>query len=182
MPTPHVGTVRATSSSDPPDAYADPDPAGPRRVDADGVLEAAFREHYTSLVALARLLIDRQSEAEELVQEAFARTYAAWPRLRDRDNLLPYLRRAVVNLCRGSLRRRATVRHAPVERERVEPGADHTVLLNAQQAAVVRALRTLPDRQRECVVLRYLLDCSTAEAADALDLSLIHISEPTRPY
>ena len=39
-------------------------------------LESIFRTHYARLVALARLLLDRQVEAEEVVQEAFARVLA----------------------------------------------------------------------------------------------------------
>lgn len=137
-------------------------------VDADAVLGRAFREHYSSLVAAARLLIDRPEEAEEIVQEAFCRAWAGWDRIENQRDPLPYLRAAVVNLGRGGLRRRRTARHTTPLAARSAPAADERALLNEKQAAIVEALRTLPDKQRACVVFRYLLDCSTAETAAAL--------------
>ncbi|MEX1143851.1 MAG: SigE family RNA polymerase sigma factor [Acidimicrobiia bacterium] len=138
---------------------------------ADAVLGGLFRAQYEPLVGLARLLVDDRGHAEEVVQEAFARAYASWPRLRDQDDPLPYVRRAVVNLARGGLRRRRTVR-----RTRLTPVPD---IASAESAAVARervrtvasAVRALPRRQRECVVLRYYLDCSTIEAATTLGIS-----------
>src|SRR4051794_34429374 len=71
------------------------------------VLEAVYRVEYAKLVGLARLLIDRQVEAEEIVQEAFVRAYAAWDRIEHQHDPVPYLRRSVVNIARDGLRRRA---------------------------------------------------------------------------
>lgn len=145
----------------------DADAAG----DADEVLGRLFREEYARLVGLARLLIDTRAEAEELVQEAFARTFAAWDRLDDPEAALPYLRTTVVNLARGGLRRRATVRRTPLDLVPDEPGADRAVAATEAQREVLAAVRDLPERQREVVVLRYLLELSTAEAATTLGIS-----------
>ncbi|MGQ0805888.1 MAG: SigE family RNA polymerase sigma factor [Actinomycetota bacterium] len=139
--------------------------------DPDAVLGALFRDRYESLVGLARLLLDDRGQAEEVVQEAFARTYDRWGRIRDRDDPLRYVRRAVVNLARGGLRRRVTAR-----RHRPEPLPD---AVSAEAEAVraegvrdlVEAVRGLPRRQRECVVLRFYLDSTTAETAVALGVS-----------
>ena len=139
--------------------------------DADEVLGRLFRDEYARLVGLARLLIDTRAEAEELVQEAFARTFAAWDRLDDPDAALPYLRTTVVNLARGGLRRRATVRRTPVPGTPDAPGADATVAASEAQREVLAAVRDLPERQREVVVLRYLLELSTADTADALGIA-----------
>lgn len=138
---------------------------------ADAVLGRVFRAHYSGLVAMARLLIDRPEEAEEIVQEAFCRAYAGWSRLRDPDDPLPYLRTSVVNLCRSGLRRRRTVRAQPAPVEAFSPGADERALLTVHQKSIVAALTSLPQKQRECVALRYLLECSTAETAAALGIS-----------
>jgi RNA polymerase sigma-70 factor (sigma-E family) len=139
--------------------------------DAKDALERVYRAEYVNLVALARLLLDRQAEAEEVVQEAFVRAFAGWERIEQSDDPTRYLRRAVVNIARDGLRRRATVRRSPVHDDRVAPAADSTVVLNESQREVADALRALPDRQRAVVVLRYLLDCSTAETAAVLDIS-----------
>lgn len=141
------------------------------RADGAAVLEALFRREYARLVALARLLVDRQVEAEEVVQEAFARALAGWDRLEQRDDPLPYVRRTVVNLARDGLRRRRTVRRSPAPVEGLAPPADVAVVLDENQRELAAALRSLPERQRECVVLRYLLDLSTDETAATLEVS-----------
>ena len=129
-------------------------------VEVGGDLAALHRQHYRSLVRLAALLGDRGA-AEEVVQDAFVRVYLAGDRVREP---LAYLRRAVVNGARSSLRRRRVREQAPLTVVRdVLPGEDHS--------DVVAALRRLPVRQRECLVLRYYLDLSEAEIAAALGIS-----------
>ena len=81
----------------------------------DHALAAVYRSHYGALVGTARLLLDDRESAEEVVQEAFARTWAAFDRLRDPGDPLPYVRRAVVNLARSGLRRRRTARKTPLQ-------------------------------------------------------------------
>jgi RNA polymerase sigma-70 factor (sigma-E family) len=142
-----------------------------RDVGAEQALEAVFFERYASLVGLARLLLDRREDAEEVVQEAFARTLEGWDRLRSPADPYPYVRRAVVNLARSGLRRRVVARRAVLAVTKDAVGADVAVLASESRREVVDALRGLPQRQRECVVLRYFEECSTAEAADALGIS-----------
>jgi RNA polymerase sigma factor (sigma-70 family) len=84
---------------------------------------------------------------------------------------LTYLRATVMNLARSRMRRRL------VARRRVEPVSavsaspeEHAVLLSDQQD-VLDAVRALPRRQRECIVLRYYLDLSEAEIASTLGIS-----------
>jgi RNA polymerase sigma-70 factor (sigma-E family) len=140
--------------------------------DPTAAIESTFRERYAELVALARLLLDDRGEAEEVVQEAFVRTFAARRRLRKAaDDPLPYLRRAVVNLCRGGLRRRRTRREALLPQGDHAPSADREVVRAEDRDELLAAVRRLPTRQRECVVLRYLLDADTAEAAATLGIS-----------
>jgi RNA polymerase sigma-70 factor (sigma-E family) len=137
----------------------------------DRALADLYAAQYPRLVGLARLLLDERGLAEEVVQEAFARTYAAWPRIRRTDDPLPYVRRAVVNLARGGLRHRRVVRGAPAARAEDVPSPEQDALVDERRREVADAVRALPRRQRECVVLRYFLDCSTAETADALGVS-----------
>jgi RNA polymerase sigma-70 factor (sigma-E family) len=135
------------------------------------VLADLYVAQYTRLVGLARLLLDERGLAEEVVQEAFARTYAAWPRIRRTDDPLPYVRRTVVNLARGGLRRRGAARRAVAPRPEDAPSAEAGALVDERRREVAEAIRALPRRQRECVVLRYFVDCSTAETAEALGVS-----------
>jgi len=138
------------------------------RSDRDLVLADLHRQHYPGLVRLACLLLDEQGAGEEVVQEAFVRVYRSWSRV---EQPLTYLRSTVMNLARSRMRRRL------VARRRVEPMAaagmspeEHAVLLDDHQE-VLDALRTLPRRQRECLVLRYYLDLSESEIASTLGIS-----------
>jgi RNA polymerase sigma-70 factor (ECF subfamily) len=139
---------------------------------AGAPLETVFRERYARLVGVARLLVDGRAEAEELVQEAFARTYARAPRLESSAEAAAYVQRVLVNLCRDTLRHRAVVRRRLLPA--AAPAVDDTereVVLDDEQRRLTDAVRALPGRQRECVVLRYLLELSTGETAAALGIA-----------
>jgi RNA polymerase sigma-70 factor (sigma-E family) len=140
---------------------------------ADEALELLYAVHWRRLVRLAVLLVHDVGTAEEIVQECFVAVHDRWSRLEDPDKALAYLRRSVVNRSRSHLRHLAVVRRH-VEREQgPEPaqGADHPAYEQARRATVLAALRDLPRRQREVLALRYYLDLSEAEIADALGIS-----------
>jgi RNA polymerase sigma-70 factor (sigma-E family) len=131
-------------------------------------LAEMYRRHARSLVRLAALLVDDLGTAEEVMQDAFVRLHGAWDRVEAPE---AYLRTSVVNLARSRLRRRAVARrHPPTPDLNVAPASD-VVLAREAHHEVVDALRTLPRRQRECVVLRYYLDLSEAEIASTLGIS-----------
>jgi RNA polymerase sigma-70 factor (ECF subfamily) len=140
-------------------------------VDADVVLARVFRADGPALVGLARLLLDDPRQAEEVVQEAFIRTYTGWARVRNRDDPLSYVRRAVVNLARTGLRRRRTERGFRFERPDDAPSAEDAAAAQARDDAVAAAVAALPRRQRECVVLRFYVDCTVPEVAATLRIS-----------
>lgn len=140
-------------------------------VNADEPLARVFRTQGPVLVGLARLLLDDPGQAEEVVQEAFVRTYASWRRVRNQDDPLSYVRRAVVNLARGDLRRRRVERRERFERVVNAPSAESTVVEQARDLEVAAAVQALPRRQRECVVLRFYSDCAVAEIAETLGIS-----------
>jgi RNA polymerase sigma-70 factor (sigma-E family) len=119
------------------------------------------------LIGFARTVLADADGAEEVVQEAFARTLAHWDRVQDKDDPLPYLRSVILNLCRGRFRRRPT----PLRPEQDEPSAESVAGRAARRAAVVDAMATLPERQREVVALRYFGELSTEETAEALGIS-----------
>ena len=139
--------------------------------DADDAVTQLYAAHYRSLVRLGALLLRDTALAEEVAQDAFVSMHGAWRRLRDPEKALAYLRRSVVNGVRDAQRRAVVAaKHAP----RPEPtgaSAEHGALLALEHAEVMTALRTLPDRQREVLVLRYYSDLSEAEIAAALDIS-----------
>ena len=140
---------------------------------ADEALELLYAAHWRQLVRLSVLLVRDQGVAEEVVQDAFVAVHARWSRLRDPERALAYLRQAVVNRSRSALRHRAVVERHAVRRttEPDEPGADVATLDARRREAVLDALRSLPQRQREVLALRYYLDLSEVEIADALGIS-----------
>lgn len=143
--------------------------------DADTALEHLYAAHWRQLVRLSVLLVRDLGTAEEVVQDAFIAVHARWSRLRDPDKALAYLRQAVVNRSRSVLRHHAVVdRHARREAgapAAVQPGTDTDALASDRRSAVLDALRELPDRQREVIVLRHYLDLSEAQVAETLGIS-----------
>jgi len=139
--------------------------------DADLLVTEIYHGEYKSLVRLAVLLVHDVPTAEEVVQDAFEAMHTAWRRLREKEKALSYLRQAVVNRSRSVLRHRTVVdRNAPKPAPD-EPSAEHGALALIERSAVIAALRTLPDRQREAVVLRYYADLSEADIAATMGIS-----------
>ncbi|WP_405148760.1 SigE family RNA polymerase sigma factor [Sphaerisporangium sp. NBC_01403] len=130
-----------------------------------------FSAHRLGLVRLAFLLVGSQETAEDVVQDAFAALHRRWSRLVDHDRVLPYLRTAVVNGCRMVHRRRAIVGRFVGDRETPFWSAEAAILLGETRREVFLAVRALPRRQREAVVLRYYLDLSEAEISEAMGIS-----------
>jgi RNA polymerase sigma-70 factor (sigma-E family) len=133
-------------------------------------------EEFTSYVTQRRLQLFRTAcllcgdphQAEDIVQDALARLYAAWPRASRADNIDAYARRTIINSHLNQVRR-------PWRRERVAaavgdgPAAPH---MPAEDLQVMwAALRNLPLGQRKVVVLRHYLGLSVEETAADLGIS-----------
>ena len=150
---------------------ADQDFSGPwmsESLDRERRIGDLFEVHYPGLCRLAYLIVGDRGEAEEIVMDAFARTFASWHRIRDLDRSDAYLRRAVVNLSRTHFRR-----HRRTERSAVFPAAPAAAHGDAERDLVVwQAVQQLPLRQRAAVVLRYYEDRTEAEIADVLRCSV----------
>lgn len=143
------------------------------RWDADDAVTELYVAHYRSLVRLAALLVRHSGEAEEIVQDAFVAMHDRWGRLRDPDKALAYLRQAVVNRARSSLRHHQVAdRQSPYLAAIGEvPSAEHSALASETRSHVMAALQTLPARQREVLVLRYYSQLTEAEIATTLGIS-----------
>jgi RNA polymerase sigma-70 factor (sigma-E family) len=138
---------------------------------ADEAVTVLYHAHYAMLVRTAALLVGDVATAEDVVQDAFIAMHRAWWRLRDPGKALPYLRRAVINRSRSVLRHRAVAdRHLPQLAPPL-PSAEDSALAGMDRSSVPAALRALPARQREVVVLRYYADLSEAQIAAAMGIS-----------
>jgi RNA polymerase sigma-70 factor (sigma-E family) len=122
-------------------------------------------------VRLAALLVRDVPTAEDVVQDSFVAMHDGWQRLRDAESALAYLRQAVLNRSRSVLRHRAVVEKHPEKPSPDMPSAEHGALVQVERSAVIAALRNLPARQREAIVLRYYADLSEAKVAAAMGIS-----------
>ncbi len=139
-------------------------------IDADLALAELYAGHYARLVRLGVLLLRDQGLAEDVVQDSFVAIHRHWKRI-DPATAPAYLARTVVNRSRSAQRRRSVAdRHRPDPLPDGAP-ADASVLVTERRTAVLDALSGLPTRQREVLVLRYYLDLSEREIANALGIS-----------
>jgi RNA polymerase sigma-70 factor (sigma-E family) len=138
-------------------------------VDRRKAFEDVVRDNGLSLTQLAYLLCRDRSRAEDLTAEAFART---WERWRDGgvEDLLPYLRRVIVNLASRTRYRRFLA-------ERSERAFDALWSMSHPEpdparVDLVRSVLRLPLPQRAVILLRYFEDRSEAEIASTLGISI----------
>lgn len=140
------------------------------RTDADTALTELYAGHYARLVRLAVLLVRDQGLAEDVVQDSFIAMHQRWHRV-DEGSAPAYLAKSVVNRSRSALRHRSVVaRNRPEPPPDAAP-ADAAVLAAARRVVVIEGLAALPTRQREVLVMRYYLDFSEREIANALGIS-----------
>jgi RNA polymerase sigma factor (sigma-70 family) len=139
--------------------------------DVDALVLTMFEQEAHRLVRLVRLFVDDRNAAEDLVQEGFIRFARTAHRLRDERKAAAYLRSIVLNLARDENRRGlVSLRHQEPADVQAATAEDEVVLRGDQQV-VVDALRTLPGRQRDCIVLRHYYEAGIAEIADTLGIS-----------
>lgn len=127
-----------------------------------------YRAHASDGLRLAYVLTGQREAAEDITQEAFVRIGRKLVGLRDLDHARAYLFRTIINLCRGR-GRRLVIERSALARLRA-PEVDHLPDV-AERDAIWSALLALPPRQRAALFLRYYLDQSETQAAEALDCS-----------
>ncbi|MGW1890406.1 SigE family RNA polymerase sigma factor [Streptomyces sp. NPDC002004] len=125
------------------------------------------------LLRTARSLTANQSDAEDLLQTALAKTYVAWDRIQDHRALDGYVRRALVNTRTSQWRKRKVDEFVCEELPEPETAApEDPAEQQALRDAMWRAIMKLPARQRAMVVLRYYEDLSEAQTAEVLGVSI----------
>ena len=129
-------------------------------------MKRLFADRWPTTVRLALLL--GANDPEDLAAEAFARVYLRRANVRSIEAAASYLNRAVVNLVRDR-GRRAILENRRIGQRLDQPEA--APIIFSFDAAVVKAVSSLPDRQREAIVLRYWLDLSERSSAMAMNIS-----------
>jgi RNA polymerase sigma-70 factor (sigma-E family) len=150
-----------------------PEPA--RLTGATDAVTALYEAHSLGLIRLGVVMLGDRPAAEDVVQEAFCGLYRRWHSLSDSTNALAYVRSSVINGCRSALRRRVRQLSLAGFGGADQPGesgsAESEALLGEEHRQVLLAIRRLPARQREALVLRYYLDLDEGEIASSMQVS-----------
>lgn len=140
-------------------------------MDVDALVVRLFEEEGQALVRLVRLFVDDRNAAEDLVQEGFIRLARSAHRIKDESKAAAYLRSIVLNLARDHNRRGLVSlrHHLPLDDRRAS--TEDEIVLRDDQQAVIDALRELPHRQRDCIVLRYYEELGIDDIASSVGIS-----------
>src|SRR4051794_33269804 len=140
------------------------------RDDREVAFQAFFEVNHADLARLAYLVTGNPNVADDLAADALVEIWRHWERVETADNPLAYARGVVANLARNWIRRQRRerlgllgLRLSPAEHR----GADIPAVMDVRAA-----LRLLPLRRRECVVLRYAFDVPEREVAEILGISI----------
>jgi RNA polymerase sigma-70 factor (ECF subfamily) len=137
-------------------------PSGPTRDEVTErggqTFEDIFRESYPRLVGQLFVVTTSRAEAEEVVQEAFARLWEQWSRVREYENIESWVRRVALNFAIS--RWRGTTRHEQL----LDVSSAHDDPAESELAVLV-ALRKLPIKQRSALLLHHVVGLSVNEVA-----------------
>jgi RNA polymerase sigma factor (sigma-70 family) len=148
------------------------------------VIDAAYREHARFVWGLCYRMTGSAADADDLVQETFARALAS-PPADTSAPWRPWLVRVAVNLARDRLRRRKRSPYtgpwlpSPIDTgDEAAEGGDperRYGMLESVTFAFLMACEALTPRQRAVLLLRDVLDYSVEETATALDLTATNV-------
>ena len=137
-------------------------------------IQAMVARKLPRMLALAQRILGDAGEAEDVAQEAMMRAWKQAPRwVPGKARFDTWLHRVALNLCYDRMRRR---REIPTETtpDRPDPGPapDRGLLAAETGLRVERALKALPERQREAIVLCHYQELGNIEAAGIMGVSV----------
>jgi RNA polymerase sigma-70 factor (ECF subfamily) len=135
---------------------------------------ALVTRHSDVAFRIAYLVTGSAADAEEATQDGFLAAYRALPRFRSDAPLRPWLLRIVANAARN--RRRASQRRADLELRVIDqfrqgdaaPSPEAAVEAAEERAALLRAVNSLDESDRQVIACRFFLDLDVAESAAVL--------------
>ena len=168
------GGAAAVDFPGPPPPPGRPGDGGGAWADAEAAVTALYEASALGLIRMAYVMLGDLPSAEDVVQEAFYGLYRRWDRLADTAGATYYVRTSVLNGCRSALRRRAVRRgflqHGPLADPPPAVSAETVVLGGEEREDVIRALRRLPDRQREVLMLRFYAELPDEQIARVMGI------------
>lgn len=134
-------------------------------VERQAAFEAFYRRTRPDALRTVGFVLNDRDLAVDAVDEAMARAYERWDGLSESANVTGWVIRVAVNFGRNRQRRRLLERRKPLISRDAEPD-----LASIADPALARALARLALDQRTVLVLRFHLDWSLEQIAEALDL------------
>jgi RNA polymerase sigma-70 factor (ECF subfamily) len=136
--------------------------------------ETAAEEAYPALARAATVLCWSQADVEDVVQEALLRAFKSYGAFRGDSSFFTWAYAILSRAAQAA--NRAHTKGVPsdyaLSQPQHLPPVDRAVVLNEDARAVIEAIRSLPERQREMVTLRFLEDLGYAEIAATLAVSV----------
>jgi RNA polymerase sigma-70 factor (sigma-E family) len=139
--------------------------------------QAFFELHHADLARLAYLITGDGNAAEDIAADSLVEIWRHWARVEAAENPLAYARGVLANLARNWIRRQSRERHGLLNLKRFAGelrASDLPAVLDVRDA-----LRRLPLRRRECLVLRYAFDVPEREVAEILGISVGTVKSQT---
>lgn len=148
---------------------------------SDAMLAELYRTNYRSLVHMATLLVQDDVSAEEAVQESFNALHDAWQSQEcGYEQSLAYLQQNIVNRSRSILTYRTVAeRLITPARGPALHGEEEDAAAILERSVIINAIRSLPIRQREALVLRYYSDLPEAAIAEVMGISRSAVKDHT---
>ncbi|TJZ59337.1 sigma-70 family RNA polymerase sigma factor [Streptomyces piniterrae] len=135
----------------------------------------AFHQLYRGVyVHWAELYLSNRADAEEAVDQAFEQLYLAWSDVLQHENPNAYawtvVKHRTIDYARARGKRPTVVDTAAFETTALRDAADEIGALE-ESLHIYEAIRALPDRQHDTIVLRYCLGYTVSETADILGVT-----------
>jgi RNA polymerase sigma factor (sigma-70 family) len=136
-------------------------------------IESAFHDLFPVAYRVAYRILGNVGDAEDVAAETLARAIVHWPRIGRRSYRAAWVARVSTNVAIDRMRRQQRLAPAPTRPDGDQ--SDDAVV----RVALGAALGSLPRRQREVIVLRYLADLPEAETASLLGVSVNTVKKHT---
>lgn len=147
------------------------------RADHERAFQVFFEQHHADLARLAYLITGDANVADDIAADALVEIWRHWERVEAADNPLAYARGVLANLARNWIRKQGRERRGLLN---LKLFAEDARSIDVPAVMDVRAaLRRLPLRRRECVVLRYAFDVPEREVAQILGISVGTVKSQT---
>ena len=143
------------------------------RATARAQIEQLYAAHHQEIYTYLTRMLRNEELAADLTQETFVKAFRAFDTLSDPARARAWLYQIAGRTALDELRRQRIVRFIPWNGESrgVDASAEDVALHGRLSAELERALRALPDRQRQALLLAEIGELTGLELAEALDVS-----------